>query len=113
MSETKLNRSMSPRWPALLDKQQAAEYLSISVRTLERLMADETLRPVAVRGSDLIRFRRIELDDYIQSLSHASNSKSIAARQIKTHSSECSSKRARKHRTEPAAASAVAGSGAG
>lgn len=59
---------MSDRWPALLSKETAAEYLDISIPTLEREMADGKLRPVMVRGKKLIRFRRTELDEYIEDL---------------------------------------------
>ncbi len=117
-ASSKSASSMSLRWPALLDKAQAAEYLSVSERTINRLMADDTLRPVAVHGATLIRFRRVELDDYIQGLKHASDSASIGKRQLKKHSSEhdsdeSKSSRSKKQRTEPASADAVAGSGAG
>ncbi len=47
---------MSDRWPALMDKPLAAEYLSTSVRSIERSMADGVLKPVKFRGE--IRFRR-------------------------------------------------------
>ncbi len=41
---------MPDRWPALMDKPIAAEYLSTSVRTIERMMADGELKPVKFRG---------------------------------------------------------------
>ncbi len=57
---------MSDRWPALMDKPIAAEYLSTSVRTIERMMADGELKPVKFRGE--VRFRKVELDEFINKL---------------------------------------------
>ena len=66
------------RWGALLSKQETAEYLSISTRTLNRLMAEKLLQPVAI-GS-LLRFRRSDVDGYIESLPSARGRVRIVSR---------------------------------
>jgi excisionase family DNA binding protein len=49
---------------ALLDKLDAAEYLNVSVRSVDRLWADRKLSGVKVGG--LVRFRQKDLDAYIE-----------------------------------------------
>lgn len=66
------------RWPALMSQELASEYLDIRPRTLRRVVADGTLVPVKMRG--MIRFRRDDLDAYIESLPRGDSSKDIAAR---------------------------------
>lgn len=68
------------RWPAAMTKELACEYLSISERTLDRMMADGDIRPVKIRGN-MIRFRRIELDQFLEDLPHGDRPQDIAARQ--------------------------------
>lgn len=57
------------RWPALLSRAEAAEYLGCSATTVSRLKAIGHLHTVSVRG--LIKFRRAELDAFIESLPYA------------------------------------------
>lgn len=54
---------------ALMTKEDAADHLSVSVRTLERILArpDSGLDAVQVEGG--IRIRRVDLDAYVSSLS--------------------------------------------
>lgn len=66
------------RWPALLSKELTAEYLDSGTRTIDRMMADGTLVPVKMRG--MIKFRRDDLDAYIESLPRGDSSRDIAAR---------------------------------
>ena len=55
------------RWPALLSLQDAAEYLGVSTQTVGRLKAAGAIRSVVVKGT-LIRYRRSDLDLYIERL---------------------------------------------
>ncbi|QDV22869.1 helix-turn-helix domain-containing protein [Aureliella helgolandensis] len=56
------------RWPALLSLQDAAEYLGVSTQTVGRLKARGAIRSVVVNGTTLIRYRRSDLDLYIERL---------------------------------------------
>lgn len=50
-------------WPRLLDVHLAAQYLSVSSRTIEQWIADEILRPVAMPGmTRTLKLRRVLLD---------------------------------------------------
>mgnify|MGYP002336469735 CR=1 FL=1 len=71
---------MPDRWPALLNRELAAEYLAVSLRTFDTLAADGRVRPVAVRGNHLIRFRKSELDDFIDHLPRGDSSAAVAER---------------------------------
>jgi hypothetical protein len=52
----------------LLTKREAAAELRLSVRQLERVLADETKGLAAVRVDGAIRLRRADLDAYVASL---------------------------------------------
>ena len=56
------------RWPALLTQSQAADYLSVCEKTLQRLKAAEEIKSVMIRGGSIIRFRRTDLDRFIEEL---------------------------------------------
>lgn len=84
---------MSERWPALMSTEDAAEYLGLSVKSLHRLRAAERIRTVTIRDGSLIRFRRSDLDAFIEDLPYgngscAANEKRVAvvmlAKQNKT-----------------------------
>lgn len=53
-------------WPALLSTKQAAGYLSLSVAKVRELRSRGFLKSVRVDGA--IRYRRRELDQFIESL---------------------------------------------
>ena len=60
---------MSERWPALMSKVDAAEYLSISKTTLESLISDADCPIIPRRiSSRRIGLLRSELDEWIESL---------------------------------------------
>lgn len=61
---------MSERWPALLTREEAAEYLGCSIETISRLKAAEQIRSVALKGS-IIRYRRTDLDHLVDNLPFA------------------------------------------
>jgi hypothetical protein len=69
-------------WPALMNCEQAASYLSIGVSSLKKLVADDSIEPVRIPGCPKsLKFRRYELDKFIESLDRASSSKAIRERQ--------------------------------
>lgn len=61
-------------WPRLLSKEQAAKYLSISTRSLDRIVAEKRLRPV-MAGAGCWRIKIEDLDAYVNSLEYASPKK--------------------------------------
>jgi excisionase family DNA binding protein len=67
------NYNVRERWPALLSKADAAEYLSCSVAMIERLKARGTLKTVKICERKYL-FRRWDLDQYIDQLAYASGS---------------------------------------
>jgi excisionase family DNA binding protein len=74
---------MSERWPALLTTEDAAEYLGLSVKSLNRLRAAQRIKSVTVRDGSFIRFRRSDLDAFIEDLPYgngtcAANEKRVA-----------------------------------
>lgn len=72
------------RWPALMDNTQAADYLSVSVRTLKE-MSDPgvgIVKPVVLKG--LIRYRKRDLDELIDELPSSNSPGQIRRRQAKT-----------------------------
>ena len=72
------------RWPALMDREQAAEYLSVSPRTLKE-MSDPGIgivKPVVLKG--LIRYRKQDLDSLIDELPSSNSPGQIRRRQAKT-----------------------------
>jgi excisionase family DNA binding protein len=56
-------------WPALLRKADAARYLSIGERTLERLIAEGNIKFYRLRDRTF-RVKRAELDKLIDELEH-------------------------------------------
>jgi excisionase family DNA binding protein len=74
---------MSERWPALMSTEDAAEYLGLSVKSLHRLRAAERIKTVTIRDGSFIRFRRTDLDAFIDELPYgngtcAANEKRVA-----------------------------------
>lgn len=57
---------MPERWPALLSREEAAEYLGVSPKTIARIKSLGQIRSVQLRGK--ILFRRTELDAFIDEL---------------------------------------------
>lgn len=106
------------RWPALMSVELAAEYLDMSTRSLKRLQAAERIRPVTIRDGAFLRFRRNDLDDFIDQLpigsgSCAANEKRIAvlmlakqqakqAKHAKRPAAKCPSAAAGKRKKETA-----------
>lgn len=58
---------MSDRWPALMDLQTAAEYLSISKRNLDAIIASQSLVPRRI-SERRIGLLRSDLDEFIETL---------------------------------------------
>lgn len=57
---------MAERWPGLLTRVEAAEYLGVSVETISREKAAGRIKSVRLRDS--IKYRREDLDQYIRDL---------------------------------------------
>lgn len=74
---------MSARWPALMNKRTAAEYLCISVRTIETLVAGKQI-PSRVVRSTMVRFCKEDLDEWMKKLPIGQTAKEKDARRPKT-----------------------------
>lgn len=59
-----LEAAGAPRWPAAMSRKQAAEYLSVSERTVSSLAAEGRLSRVRISGC--VRYRREDLDRLIE-----------------------------------------------
>ncbi len=59
----KSDRPIELRWPELMDKETAASYLSMSLSTIDRLIANGEL-PVRVIGT-MTRIQRYAIDEWI------------------------------------------------
>lgn len=57
---------MADRWPGLLNSDLAAEYLNVSVDTLQRERALGRIKSVLLRG--MVKYSREALDEYIRDL---------------------------------------------
>lgn len=74
---------MSERWPALMQTNQAAEYLGMSPSSLKRLKAANKIKSVLVNNGSLFAYRRSDLDAFIEELPYgngtcAANEKRVA-----------------------------------
>lgn len=56
--------------PALLTKDQAAYYLGISPRSLSQLVAEGRINPVVHNPLGHPKFKRSDLDEYVESLEY-------------------------------------------
>ena len=54
----------------LLNKKQAAEYLGVSTRTLDRRVTDGRLSYVSDHPGTRVFFRQVDLDKYIKACTH-------------------------------------------
>lgn len=80
-AESELHFHVS-EWPALMSREQAAAYLSIGLDSLRLLIASGSIKPVTLPGAvKCLKFRRYDLDKFIDSLEAASSSKAIRQRQ--------------------------------
>jgi excisionase family DNA binding protein len=61
------NKEVQIRWPALMEKSLAAQYLSVSKRTFERMVGEGLLTAFGVRERTL-RFKKADLDRFIDGL---------------------------------------------
>ncbi len=62
---------MSERWPAVMSRRDAAEYLGISEREFSNLKALGVVHSVVHSFSSRPKYRRSDLDDYIETLEQA------------------------------------------
>lgn len=65
-----------------MDRADAAEYLSVSEATLKRLVASDVIKPVILKG--MVRFRRYDLDAFIDHLPNGNASNHVRRRQERT-----------------------------
>jgi hypothetical protein len=71
-------------WPALMSREQAAAYLSVGLDQLRSLIADGQVKPVLIPGSTkCLKFKRYDLDKFIDSLDSAASSKAIRERKTR------------------------------
>lgn len=59
---------MAERWPALLTAGEVCEYLGVGQSKLKELRAGGYIESVRIGGERLIRFRRSDLDRFVESL---------------------------------------------
>lgn len=57
-----------PNWPALMDRQLAADYLQLGPRSFDLLVRLHGVAPVDCAGLNLRRWRRTDLDALIDNL---------------------------------------------
>ena len=71
-------------WPALMSREQAAAYLSVGLDQLRSLIADGQVKPVMIPGSTKsLKFRRYDLDRFVDNLPSAASSKAIRERKTR------------------------------
>ena len=68
--DIKRNGSVSERWPALLSRKEAAEYLGVGERSLSTLKAMGLIKSVKMFANAQPKFKRVDLDEYIDSLEY-------------------------------------------
>jgi hypothetical protein len=59
---------MAERWPALLTQEDACLYLSISATKFKEFKSLGLIRSVLVGSSRLVRYRRADLDQFVDEL---------------------------------------------
>lgn len=91
---------MAERWPGLLSRNEAAEYLGVSIETISREKAAGKIKSVWIRG--MIKYRREDLDQYIRDLPEGDGEFKGARTVERKRSAERNSKRVSR-REQPAA----------
>ena len=67
--QSNADTSTAPDWPALLSDREAAAYAGIGKSTLWKLVSsDDFPAPVKLPGTTVTRFRRADLDTWIEGL---------------------------------------------
>lgn len=61
---------MSERWPALMSRKDAAEYLGVSVSEIRNMKARGQIKSVLPRKGGDPKYRRSDLDQWIESLEY-------------------------------------------
>ncbi len=61
---------MSERWPALMTREEAAEYLGIGKSSMSLLIAKGDIRGVKFYANGQPRYKRSDLDELIESLEY-------------------------------------------
>lgn len=88
-------------WPALMTREQASSYLSIGSAQLRLLIANGSIKPVMLpdNARDL-KFRRYDLDKFIDSLDKAMSNEAIRKRHEMTQAAVAGRKAKRKQGVE-------------
>lgn len=61
---------MADRWPALLTRNEVAEYLGVSARVVSQLKAAGKIRSVKLFHNSHPMYRRAEIDEFVESLEY-------------------------------------------
>jgi excisionase family DNA binding protein len=82
---------MAERWPALMSRREAAEYLGTSVETISMEKANGKIKSVMLRGTP--KYSREALDEYIRSLPEGSGKCAAAEARERKRQAERNQKR--------------------
>lgn len=85
---------MAERWPGLMTRREAAEYLGCSIETISREKAAGRIKSVRLR--DAIKYRREDLDQYIRDLPEGNGECPANVARERKRNEERNSKRAAK-----------------
>lgn len=85
---------MSDRWPALLSRKEAAEYLGVSPAQVSLMKASQQIR--SVKFGTKILYRRSELDELIESLEYGDGYCAAAELKLAQDNAARKAKRAQK-----------------
>ena len=70
---------MAERWPALLTAAECCEYLGIGMTKFKELRASRFVESVRIGSGRCIRFRRVDLDRFVESLPTGEGDKPLKA----------------------------------
>ena len=90
---------MAERWPGLMSRAEAAEYLGVSIETVSREKANGKIKSVLLRG--MVRYSREALDAYIRDLPEGSGTCPANEARDRKRQEQRNSKR-QSRRAEPA-----------
>lgn len=89
------------RWPGLMKREEAAEYLGVSPETVSREKAAGKIKSVLLRG--LVRYSREALDAYIRDLPEGDGACAANEARERKRLDERSKKREQRKDQQPAA----------
>jgi excisionase family DNA binding protein len=90
---------MAERWPGLMTRAEAAEYLGVSIETVSREKANGKIKSVLLRG--MVKYSREALDAYIRELPYGDGAcPPNAARERKRQAERNSKRESRRKKAE-------------